>query len=98
MSSTPNAAAATEDFEFAALNEARNYREALIKEFGPALRGEIIEIGAGIGQITTHLRELPQITRLLSIEPDAGFAAKFREAHPAGELIEGTIESAPAGS
>ncbi len=94
----PNAAATTEDFEFAALNEARNYRQALIREFGPSLRGDVIEIGAGIGQITGLLRRLPQISRLLSIEPDATFAARFREAQPEAELIEGTIEQAPAGA
>lgn len=93
----PNSAATNPDFEFDALNEARNYREALIKEFGPSLRGNVIEIGAGIGQISGLLRELPQISRLVSIEPDAGFAARFRTAHPEAELIEGTIEQAPAG-
>jgi len=94
----PNAAASTEDFEFAALFEARNYREALIQEFGPSLTGDVLEIGAGIGQITSLLRELPQISRLLAIEPDPGFAARFRETHPECELIEGTIEQAPAGA
>ncbi len=94
---TPNASADTEDFEFAALNEARNYRQALIREFGPSLRGNVVEIGAGIGQITELLRGQPQITRLLSIEPDAAFAARFRAAYPDAELVEGTIEQAPAG-
>lgn len=94
-SSAPNSAASTEDFEFAALNEARNYREALVREFGPALHGNVIEIGAGIGQITGLLRQLPDIARLLSIEPDATFAGRFRQAHPEAELIEGTIEQAP---
>ncbi len=32
---SPNSIADTNDFEFAALNEARNYREALISEFAP---------------------------------------------------------------
>ena len=91
----PNATAATEDFEFAALQEARNYREALIDEFGPSLRGNVIEIGAGIGQVTDLLLRLPQITRLTSIEPDADFASAFRSAHPAAELIEGTIHQTP---
>jgi SAM-dependent methyltransferase len=95
-SSVPNAAAATEDFEFAALNQARNYREALIKEFSPSLHGDVLEIGAGIGQITGLLRQLPQISRVLSVEPDANFAAYFRAAHPDAQLIEGTIEQAPA--
>jgi len=98
MGDSPNAAASTEDFEFAALDQARNYREALISEFRPSLRGGVIEIGAGIGQITGHLRQLPEISRLLSIEPHAPFATRFRTAHPGTELIEGTIEHAPAGA
>jgi SAM-dependent methyltransferase len=93
----PNATATTEDFEFAALRQARNYRNALLKEFGPALRGNVLEIGAGIGQMTTLFRAQPGVSRLVSIEPDAGFARQFRENHPEAELIEGTIEQAPAG-
>jgi SAM-dependent methyltransferase len=92
----PNAAASTEDFEFLALSEARNYPRALLQEFGPSLHGSVIEIGAGIGQMTSLFRPLPQITRLLSIEPHAPFAARFRETHPEAELIEGTIANAPA--
>jgi SAM-dependent methyltransferase len=97
ISDAPNANATTEDFEFDALNETPNYRAALIKEFGPSLHGNVIEIGAGIGQVTGLLRQLPQISRILSIEPDAAFAARFRQAHPDTELIEGTIEQAPRG-
>jgi SAM-dependent methyltransferase len=92
----PNAAAETEDFEFLALSEARNYPRAMVREFEPALRGSVIEIGAGIGQMTTLIKPLPAISRLLSIEPHAPFAARFREAHPGAELIEGTIANAPA--
>ena len=33
MSELPNAAAQTEDFEFAALNEAKNYRNFLLSDF-----------------------------------------------------------------
>ncbi len=97
-SGIPNAIANTEDFEFAALDEARNYREALIQEFNHALRGNVIEIGAGIGQMTGHLRELAHVSRLLSIEPDRVFASRFRIAHPEAELIDGTIDEAPAES
>ncbi|HEX4086050.1 MAG TPA: class I SAM-dependent methyltransferase [Chthoniobacteraceae bacterium] len=93
----PNATATTEDFEFAALEQARNYRSAIVEEFGPMLRGNVLEIGAGIGQMTTVFRQLPGVSRLLSVEPDPAFARKFRETHPAAELIEGTIEQTPAG-
>ncbi len=94
----PNATATSNDFEFAALNEARNYRKALISEFMPFLRGNLIEIGAGIGQTTALLAGMRQISRLISIEPDAAFAERFRTTHPAVEFIEGTIEKVPNGT
>ncbi len=50
MSLLPHAAAHTEDFEFAALKEAKNYRNALLGEFKEHLRGRTLEVGAGIGQ------------------------------------------------
>lgn len=90
MQSAPNAAASSADFEFAALNEAANYRAALIREFRPYLSGNVVEVGSGIGQITAALRELPSIRRLCCIEPDPGFCARIRSAFPDQELIQGT--------
>ena len=91
----PNAAASTDDFEFAALREAHNYRRALVGQFASHLRGGVIEIGAGIGQITGILRGLPTIERLVSVEPDARFCRLFRAAFPGRTLIEGTIQQVP---
>jgi SAM-dependent methyltransferase len=96
MTDAPNAAAQTEDFEFAALAEAKNYRHALIAEFREALRGEVVEIGAGIGQMTELLAELPQVRRTFAIEPDPGFCRKFRERLPKTELLEGTAADLPS--
>ena len=93
---TPNAIAATADFEFRALAEARNYRRALIREFGPYLQGPVIEVGAGIGQLTGELAAVPTITRLLAVEPDGGFAAMFRAANPQLELVHGTAADVPS--
>jgi SAM-dependent methyltransferase len=92
MSGIPNATAQTEDFEFAALSEAKNYRNALLREFSGHLRGRVLEIGAGVGQITGPLLQNPAITRLVSIEPDPKFCAGFRAAFPARDIIEGTID------
>ena len=39
---TVNAAAQSADFEFAALAEARRYRAALARAFGPFLRGRVL--------------------------------------------------------
>ena len=88
---TPNAISNTEDFEFAALREANNYRAALLKEFGPYLRGRVLEVGAGVGQLTAGLRALPAIQSLTSIEPDAGFCANLRRVMPDHDLVEGTV-------
>ncbi len=91
----PNSAASTEDFEFAALQEARNYRAALVRDFSAFLKGRTIEIGAGIGQITSGLHGLAAIQELLCVEPDAGFCRAFRTNHPTQRLVEGTIAQAP---
>ncbi len=91
MSSAPNALASSEDFEFQALGEAKNYRAALLREFGPFLQGNVIEVGAGIGQLTAELRALSSIEKLCSIEPDAAFCARIRASLPDHYLVQGTI-------
>lgn len=93
MSERPNEHARTANFEFDALRAAENYRRALVREFTPHLHGRVIEIGAGIGQITELLRKIPDVEHLLPIEPDAGFCREFRQAFPNQPLIEGTIDS-----
>ena len=98
MSERPNATAQTEDFEFAALAEARNYRKALFTEFREALRGDVIEAGAGIGQMTEQLLELPAVAQVVVVEPDAGFCAQFRARLPKVELVEGTVADLPSGT
>ncbi|MCU0786145.1 MAG: class I SAM-dependent methyltransferase [Verrucomicrobia bacterium] len=93
MSERPNEHARTANFEFDALRAAENYRRALVREFTPHLQGRVIEIGAGIGQITGLLRKLPAVEHLLAIEPDAGFCREFRQAFPDQPLLAGTIDS-----
>jgi len=93
MSERPNEHARTANFEFDALCAAQNYRRALVCEFTPHLSGRVIEIGAGIGQITELLRKLPNVGFLLPIEPDAGFCRQFRQGFPDQPLIEGTVDS-----
>ena len=95
MSSQPNATAQTEDFEFAALDEAVNYRAALLHYFRQQLQGRVLEVGAGIGQFSGDLKSLPGINRLLSIEPEPRFCAKFRINRPQLELLQGTISDLP---
>lgn len=85
----PNSTPISEDFEFEALNEALNYRRALFKEFGPCLKGNILEVGAGIGQMTAHLITLAGVERVLALEPDPFFCAKHRALHPEHQLVQG---------
>jgi hypothetical protein len=93
MSERPNESASTDDFEFNALREANNYRSALLKMFAPHLRGRIIEIGAGCGQFTEQLKQVPGIEHLLAVEPDPRFCAEFRKSLPHQPLVEGIITS-----
>jgi SAM-dependent methyltransferase len=96
MSAPPNSMATTEDFEFEALAQARNYRQSLFAEFGPLLQGDVVEVGAGIGQMTEHLLRLPGVKRTVAVEPDSGFCARHRAQFPNHHLIEGTAASLPA--
>src|SRR5690349_12703957 len=95
MPEAPNSTATSADFEFKALAEARNYRHALIREFRPYLRGAVLEIGAGIGQITELLRSEPAVQRVVSVEPDPKFCAAHRLAHPNHEIVQGIAADAP---
>lgn len=88
--SQPNSTASTEDFEFAALAEAKNYRQAIVSEFAPFLKGRILEVGAGIGQTSEAILSLPDITELVGVEPDISFHDGFRERLPDIRLVTGT--------
>jgi SAM-dependent methyltransferase len=93
MSERPHEPARAADFEFDALRAAENYRRALVREFTPHLRGRVLEIGAGIGQMTAQLRTLPAVRHLLAIEPDAAFCRRLRASLPDQPLVPGTIDS-----
>jgi SAM-dependent methyltransferase len=95
LTESPNASALSEDFEFAALSVADNYRKALLCEFSEYLRGNVLEVGAGIGQITEALVEKSDIKQFVSIEPDSGFYAKLLEKFPGHTVVQGTIEDLP---
>jgi SAM-dependent methyltransferase len=83
--------AQTADFEFSALSEATNYRRALLRDFDSYLQGNVLEVGAGIGQITSDLLRRSQIKKLISVEPDAAFCARISEQFPGHDLLQGTV-------
>lgn len=84
---------APEDFEFAALGEAANYRRALVREFRPWLSGRVLEVGAGVGQISRLLRDESGVSELVAVEPDERFAERFRRKAPDVRLVNGTVEA-----
>lgn len=88
--SIPNAAASSADFEFAALNEARNYRRALRHSFTPVLRGRVLEIGAGVGQMTREFLSLSTVSHLVAVEPEAEFVEQLVAFRPADSVVHGT--------
>ncbi len=87
----PNEIAQTADFEFAALREAVNYRDALLRDFRQHLHGSVLEVGAGVGQMTSELLQFPEIEKLVSIEPDAEFCTRLRASFPELNLHQGTV-------
>jgi SAM-dependent methyltransferase len=93
--SHPNAAASNASFEFAALQEADNYRAALIKSFRPFLRGQVLEVGAGVGQMSESLRALKDVSRHVAVEPDEKFLPHLREIIPPADLVAGTAKDVP---
>jgi SAM-dependent methyltransferase len=90
MSELPNLQADTNDFEFEALAQAVNYRKALFAEFGPFLKGDVVEVGAGVGQMTEYLGRLAAVRRAIAVEPDHKFCARHRAQFPQHEILEGT--------
>jgi SAM-dependent methyltransferase len=93
-----NFRANTDDFEFEALRAAENYRQALFREFGPWLAGQVIEVGAGVGQMSELLVRLPAVRRAVLVEPDPAYCARLRTQFPGNEVIQGTAEGVPSGT
>jgi SAM-dependent methyltransferase len=89
----PNALASNEDFEFAALQHAKNYRGALLKSFAPHLKGNVLEVGAGIGQLSAELKALPGVERLVAVEPDTRFHARLSAQIAEDNIVKGTAAS-----
>jgi SAM-dependent methyltransferase len=91
MKESPNALTDTEDFEMNALSQADNYRASLLKEFSSFLRGNVLEVGAGIGQITEALLKKRNIARLVSVEPHPKFCRQLQEKFPRHTIVQGTF-------
>lgn len=80
-------------FEFRALAEARNYRRGLIDAFRPWLRGNILEVGAGIGQLTMELLQVNGVDRVVALEPNEQFVRHIPNNLPRLQAVGGTAFS-----
>src|SRR6476646_4957976 len=89
---------ASGNFEFDALRWAENYRKALLYEFGPCLSGDVIEVGAGIGQFTELLAGLVSVRSVLAVEPDADFCRRLRGNLPQQQVRHGTVADLEPGT
>jgi SAM-dependent methyltransferase len=94
-SERPNELTPDLNFEFEALRHAHNYRKALIEEFGPYLRGTVIEVGAGIGQITEMISRARGVSEVVAVEPEAGFCRELAQRLPGLRLVCGTVDLLP---
>ena len=92
MRESPNALIETEDFEMRALSLADNYRAALLREFSSYVHGHVLEVGAGIGQITEALLKNSEVSRLVSIEPHSPFYRELLQKFPGHTVVHGTID------
>ncbi len=91
--SAPSGAA--QNFEFAALSEARNYRAAICRLFAPHLSGDILEVGAGIGQMLGDVITICRPTSVAAVEPDSRFIPTLRTAVPGAEIWAGSEQDIP---
>jgi SAM-dependent methyltransferase len=99
VTATVNQTASTEDFGFAALAEAKNYRRGLMEEFEPFLRGDVLEVGSGIGQMTQELAAVPAITSICALEPERKFFEMMTALNLKARCLCGTVadlEDSPA--
>lgn len=86
---------ATCDFEFDSLAAANNYRRAIVEKFQPHIQGHALEIGGGIGQISSKILEICHPKHLTIVEPNPDFYRKLKASVPSAEVVAGYEEDLP---
>jgi len=82
--------------ELELFQHARNWKAYYGGFIRPFLRGEVLEVGAGIGATTESLCDGSQ-DRWVCLEPDAALARRIRQLPPCCEVMTGTTASLPPG-
>jgi SAM-dependent methyltransferase len=78
--------------------KARNWKSYFRSRIQAHIRGEVLEVGAGLGA-TTHVFDILPVERWVCLEPDPAMSSQLREelaGSPRYEVITGTIEDLPA--
>jgi SAM-dependent methyltransferase len=83
----------SDNFEFEALNATYHYPRAIVKEFAPYLKGKVVEVGSGIGQLARFFAEKSGKDNFTAIEPDSNFVNQFKQQYPELKIIEGNVFS-----
>lgn len=84
------------EFEFDTLEGAQWYRRAIVRQFRQILVGRVLEVGAGVGQITELLAAVPGVDEVVALEPEGAFIDKLRRRAPAARTIQGSSRDLPA--
>jgi SAM-dependent methyltransferase len=66
-----------ERLDLVLLGEAVRYQRWVMSAFGSAIRGEVLEVGAGVGNFTRWIEG--RATRVVVAEPDPGMAAEIAD-------------------
>lgn len=85
---------------------AANWKAYFSDLLGDYIRGDVLEVGAGIGETTRALRKpstragaaAARVTSWTCIEPDAQLAARLRASDVPATVITGTLGDLPAGA
>lgn len=64
--------------ELELFSHAHHWKEYYRKHLSPFIKGEVLEVGAGIGETTAHLHN-ENVTTWLCLEPDASLANKIEQ-------------------
>jgi SAM-dependent methyltransferase len=84
-----------EDFEFASLEQAYNYRQAIARRIAPALSGNVLEVGAGIGQMLQEVHRAHPHLSLSAVEPNPRFHVQLQTRVPFAKIWRCTVSDLP---
>jgi SAM-dependent methyltransferase len=81
-----------ERFDLLLLRSAVRYQRWILSGFGNAVRGQVLEVGAGIGNMTRWLAQRADV--VTAVEPDAGMSKEIEQLELSNvEVVSKSIEA-----